>query len=309
MSKPRVRIGTLPALVSLLFITAGVLVQISQTSCRPVAKQTPSASSGESLTVLPDVPVDSNLVLHVTVRAWETRSSDSGRKSPGSDSGRKASDSSAVKKITKSKYMVARAGAAPMPMKDVQPVYPNQARASAVEGTAMVNLRVTENGGVDSVGVYQSSGSPLLDDAALDAALKSTFIPANHGEAGPVAMWVRRPFRFSLGPAYYFDELVSRPQDRPKVFTLPSPLGYVPPEYPDAARRKGEEGTVVIGMRLRKDGTVSGVRLRKSSGHRLLDSAALSVALKSDFTPARDSSGDAVEALVARTVNFLPKRQ
>jgi protein TonB len=196
----------------------------------------------------------------------------------------------------------------PTPLKDVQPAYPNQARASAIEGTALVDLHVSENGDVDSVGVNKSSGSRLLDEAALDAALKSTFLPANQYQGRPVAIWVRRPFRFSLGPVYYYDELASRPPDKPRVVTPPSPLGYNPPGYPDAARRKGEEGTVVVGMRLKKDGKVSTVRLRKSSGHRLLDSSVLNSVLKSEFTPARDSAGDAVEALVARTVNFSLKR-
>ncbi len=276
MSKPRVRIGTLPALVSLLFITAGVLPQISQTSCRSVAKQTSSAFSGESLTVLPDVPVDMAVrqheVLHVSVT------------------------------------MPVNIQTWPTPMKDIEPAYPNQARASAVEGTAMVNLHVTESGGVDSVGVYKSSGSRLLDDAALEAALKCTFTRALDLQRRPVGIWVRRPFRFHLGPVYYYDELVTGPYADRRVFTPPSPFGYSPPGYPELSRRKGEGGTVVLGIWLRKDGTVSVGQVWQSSGHPPLDSVAARAMFKSVFTPARDSAGDAVNTWVRRTVNFSPKR-
>ena len=44
--------------------------------------------------------------------------------------------------------------------------------------------------------------------------------------------------------------------------------------YPWIARRRGWEGTVVLGFRLLPDGRIDDIEVRKSSGHRLLDLAA-----------------------------------
>ena len=46
-------------------------------------------------------------------------------------------------------------------------------------------------------------------------------------------------------------------------------------EYPRRARRLGQEGTPVIVFEFRRDGTLIGHSLRDSSGHGLLDDAAL----------------------------------
>jgi protein TonB len=51
--------------------------------------------------------------------------------------------------------------------------------------------------------------------------------------------------------------------------------GNAPPRYPLIARRKGWEGTVVIELLVSDSGWVEEVRVEKSSGHALLDDAAL----------------------------------
>lgn len=49
----------------------------------------------------------------------------------------------------------------------------------------------------------------------------------------------------------------------------------VPPEYPERARRSGQEGTVCLEVRLDQAGTPLEVAVARSSGHRLLDLAAM----------------------------------
>ena len=58
------------------------------------------------------------------------------------------------------------------------------------------------------------------------------------------------------------------------------------PQYPLRARREGWEGQVGVVLVVREDGTVAEVDLRRSSGYRSLDRAALKVARQSRFTPA-----------------------
>ena len=59
----------------------------------------------------------------------------------------------------------------------------------------------------------------------------------------------------------------------------------IKPHYPQGARRRGEEGTVVLDVRVGTDGMPSSVALVKSSGYAELDAAALRAAQKSRFRP------------------------
>jgi protein TonB len=93
------------------------------------------------------------------------------------------------------KYM--KASVMPQPLRDVQPEYPEKARALSIEGTVMVDMWLRKDGTVSAVQIYKSA-HPLLDSAAAKAAIKSTFTPAKGADGAPVNVWVRRPFRFSL---------------------------------------------------------------------------------------------------------------
>ncbi|MGF1678758.1 MAG: energy transducer TonB [Candidatus Methylacidiphilales bacterium] len=53
----------------------------------------------------------------------------------------------------------------------------------------------------------------------------------------------------------------------------PSPHN-LPPVYPETARRRGQEGIVWLEVHINHLGTVEAVRIQKSSGHPLLDTAA-----------------------------------
>jgi protein TonB len=48
-----------------------------------------------------------------------------------------------------------------------------------------------------------------------------------------------------------------------------------PPAYPEAARRRGAEGTAQVSLRLAASGRVDEVRLHRSAGDAQLDGAAL----------------------------------
>ena len=56
--------------------------------------------------------------------------------------------------------------------------------------------------------------------------------------------------------------------------------------YPAKAKAKQQEGTVVIDLRINKEGIVEDVQLKKSSGYALLDSTALTYGRQLVFTPA-----------------------
>src|SRR5207248_11702338 len=51
---------------------------------------------------------------------------------------------------------------------------------------------------------------------------------------------------------------------------------YAPkPEYPEAARANGLEGSGTFLLHIRRDGTVKSIDVLKSTGHRILDQAAI----------------------------------
>lgn len=89
-----------------------------------------------------------------------------------------------------------------------------------------------------------------------------------------------------------------------KASVMPQPLKDAALEYPEKARTLNLEGTSIIDMWLRKDGTVSTVQIYKSSGHAILDTAAARAALKSTFTPAKGADGSPVNVWVRRPFTF-----
>ncbi|WP_244813772.1 energy transducer TonB [Caballeronia sp. Lep1P3] len=78
-----------------------------------------------------------------------------------------------------------------------QPDYPAMSRRRGETGTALVKLTVGIAGKIENVTLQKSSGSPRLDDAALDAVRSSACTPyKENGEAIRATATV--PFVFSL---------------------------------------------------------------------------------------------------------------
>lgn len=75
------------------------------------------------------------------------------------------------------------------------------------------------------------------------------------------------------------------------------------PAYPLAARRRGEEGTAVLRAQVQPDGRCHQVEVAVSSGHPLLDRAAMAAVRGWHFVPAR-RNGAAVAAWVDIPVVF-----
>jgi TonB family protein len=97
--------------------------------------------------------------------------------------------------------------AAPAPIAEVfvppsflsrqEPVYPERARRAGVEGVVGVRIALAADGSVRQVELTQSSGSRLLDEAALAAARASTFAPASRNRT-PVESEAVASYRYEL---------------------------------------------------------------------------------------------------------------
>lgn len=83
-----------------------------------------------------------------------------------------------------------------------------------------------------------------------------------------------------------------------KVEAPPRPRRNIRPEYPKGSRQRGEQGDVLLEIRVDERGAVADVRIVTSSGFSELDAAAVKAARAARFTPAR--SGGAPVASSAR---------
>ncbi len=84
----------------------------------------------------------------------------------------------------------------PVPIKIVQPDYPELARRAGLEGTVQVKCWVDKEGKVKKV-VLLKADPEVFAQPAIDAAYKWVFTPAIMNN-GPVAVWTSVPFRFRL---------------------------------------------------------------------------------------------------------------
>ena len=75
------------------------------------------------------------------------------------------------------------------------------------------------------------------------------------------------------------------------------------PQYPYESRRRGEEGRVILNVRVTAEGTAASVEVDKSSGYRRLDMTARKTVSRWKFIPARQNNL-AVEASANVTIIF-----
>jgi periplasmic protein TonB len=85
----------------------------------------------------------------------------------------------------------------PQPKNIPVPTYPDMARTAGIEGSAVVEALVDVDGTVADARILKPSGNASLDQAAVDAAMRSTFTPAKQRDKA-VRVWVSIPFRFTL---------------------------------------------------------------------------------------------------------------
>ncbi|UCG92650.1 MAG: TonB family protein [candidate division WOR-3 bacterium] len=81
------------------------------------------------------------------------------------------------------------------PRKQVQPRYPESARAVGASGQVIINAVVGIDGKVKDLSIYYSFGNPACEEAALAAARQWEFEPATR-DGEPVEQAVRIPFTF-----------------------------------------------------------------------------------------------------------------
>ena len=77
------------------------------------------------------------------------------------------------------------------------PAYPRAARRDNIQGRVVIRVRVSAEGRPIAAEIMASSGSAILDRAALAAVDTCRFVPATQG-GRPVASLYEVPYRFRL---------------------------------------------------------------------------------------------------------------
>lgn len=96
----------------------------------------------------------------------------------------------------------------------------------------------------------------------------------------------------------------SAPPEEPLIEARADYLNNPLPHYPRLSKRAGEEGTVVLKVRVSAAGEAKQVELHTSSGYKRLDKAALEAVKNWQFSPAQQGSVN-IESTVLVPVKFV----
>ena len=100
---------------------------------------------------------------------------------------------------------------------------------------------------------------------------------------------------------------ISQPAPRQaRLDAPPKPRRNIRPDYPKGARQRGEQGDVILEIRVNAEGTVDDVKVATSSGFVELDEAAVKAAKAAKFSPAR-SGHDPVASTARLKLQFKLK--
>jgi TonB family protein len=190
----------------------------------------------------------------------------------------------------------------PKKIKDVKPVYPDEAKEAGVQGMVILEVVIGKDGSVTSAKVLRPV--PLLDKAALDAVEQWKYEPTQlDGE--PVDLLMVVTVNFSLKePAVAAQVPEASPVRVGGSMTSPKRIVYVAPVYPRIAMEAKIQGTVIIEASVDTDGSVIGAKVLRSAP--LLDQAAVDAVGQWKFEPTL-IDGRPVQVVTVVTVTFQLK--
>lgn len=136
---------------------------------------------------------------------------------------------------------------------------------------------------------------------------KKTDIPVAQKETAPTPVTIPAEKISKIPPPPQTEHTTTlRPEEIKTEPATPRYKKNPPPEYPEMARRRGYEGEVLLAVLVSVNGTVASVKVKDSSGHSILDRAAVRAVAAWEFEPAR-RMGSPVPLWVDIPVRFVLK--
>lgn len=191
----------------------------------------------------------------------------------------------------------------PKLVKQVSPVYPEEARKGGVEGVVILEAKADEQGNVVDTRVLRSV--PPLDAAAIEAVKQWKYEPLIiDGRARKVIFTVT--VRFAIKEkgqefAKAFETFARGAAKAEGDLQPPRLIHEVAPVYPEAAREAGVQGVVILSVRADAQGHVEDVMVLRSIP--LLDQAAIDAVKQWVYEPTL-VNGQAVPIVFTVTVRF-----
>ena len=152
----------------------------------------------------------------------------------------------------------------PKLVKMVEPVYPEIARQAQVEGVVILEATTDKDGNVAAVRILRSI--PLLDQPAIEAVRQWKYEPLIvDGKRRKAIFTVTARFALTSGDKEKDLEQFARGAVKAEGAVVPPKLiKVVEPAYPEEARKKGLEGTVILSLKTDATGHVQDVMILRS---------------------------------------------
>ena len=203
------------------------------------------------------------------------------------------------------------------PIQTVKAIYPPEAKAKGIEGTAVVKISVDETGSVDKTEVV--SGDPVLAESCADALKQWKFKPyIKNGK--PVRVAASLPCNFvppsDTPPLVLVEDLSDRPKARNEEKSTSATSASLPDSvdlvlvkkvkatYPGRAEDDGIQGEVAVKLLVGEGGDV--IKTELVSGNSILAEAAEEALKKWKFEPFI-RSGKAIQVATVVTYDFAFK--
>jgi TonB family protein len=192
----------------------------------------------------------------------------------------------------------------PKLVKQVNPVYPAEARKAGVEGVVILEAKADEQGNVVDARILRSVAP--LDQAAIEAVKQWKYEPMIlDGKARKVLFTVT--VRFTLedgGKARMLEKFAAGAVKAEGAIEPPKLVKETKPVYPEAARAAGVQGVVILSVRADETGKVIDTMVLRSIP--LLDQAAIDAVKQWVYEP-MIKDGKAVSVVFTVTVRFQLK--
>ena len=192
----------------------------------------------------------------------------------------------------------------PWLIKEVAPIYPEEARKAGVEGIVILEAKADEQGNVVDARVLRSV--PPLDQAALDAVRQWKYKPMIiGGKPRKVVFTVTVRFALKEGDrSKLLEKFVQGAVKAEGALQPPTLIKEVAPVYPEAARTAKVEGVVILSVKADETGKIVDVMVLRSIP--LLDQAAIDAVKQWVYEPTV-VQGKAVAVVFTVTVRFVFK--
>jgi len=161
-----------------------------------------------------------------------------------------------------------------------KPEFPSDALKSGSEGSVRLRIVLAKGGSVTQATISKSSGNRTLDEAARKAVLKWKMKPdALKATDLTSGREIVMDFRQEAPIAAVHRDRVAAFTTKGGIISASSTsqmwISAPFPSYPLQARALGEQGTVGIRLTVGKNGNPEDIQIIQSSGHALLDQAAI----------------------------------